>query len=280
MITDPFLAQLEEAESFIKKNQLNRARELYVWILERHPNHRKAQQGLESILQLAPGFAALSSPVQNQGLRTAPELPGLPWIGLLKKYPLGGYFLALLLGGLGITALFRDDLSRFYAQQQVGRFTIQARRPRLAAQNKLKESELKKLLVRLQSQPLYYFFAVRSLDATQANQVLLDEAQRRLNEVPPPSKRWDALDIEIKEISEYLAHDPNNIRYLRAFSGALAHAARTAAGESQWQKAEDYLWIGFLAFPEDKVWGARLQLVESIKKLPEASRASWLMFVG
>jgi hypothetical protein len=68
---------------------------------------------------------------------------------------------------------------------------------------------------------------------------------------------------------------------LRARAGKVVLAlVPLYAGKDRMDDARDALALGRAMFPQDRIWPARLKLLEAIQAMPKADRAPWIQLLG
>lgn len=88
------------------------------------------------------------------------------------------------------------------------------------------------------------------------------------------------LEAALKVMDALLRAQPSDAD-LRARAGRL-HLALCAAHASQakWDEAHEDLVRGRALFPNDRIWQARLKLLDRVKTLPKAQQAAWIPLLG
>jgi len=88
------------------------------------------------------------------------------------------------------------------------------------------------------------------------------------------------LEAALKVMDALLRAQPGDAD-LRARAGRL-HLALCAAHASQakWDEAREDLVRGRALFPGDKIWQARLKLLDRVKTLPKGQQAAWIPLLG
>jgi len=88
------------------------------------------------------------------------------------------------------------------------------------------------------------------------------------------------LDGADKLMDGLLRMDPDNTLLRQRAARVWLAKAQVFASKDRWGDAKDALARGRAAFPQDKIWMARLRLLEQIQAMPKTERASWIQLLG
>jgi tetratricopeptide (TPR) repeat protein len=140
--------------------------------------------------------------------------------------------------------------------------------------------------------PLQAFFCAQEwLRLDQGNAAaaqMMDRARSRMAELPPSGTLADfqkfaqAGDLEaaVKVIRGLLRQTPDVQDYRDKARGAELALAQYYANKERFGDAKEALSRVRAMFPQEKIWPAKLKLLEAIQAMPKADRAGWIQMLG
>jgi tetratricopeptide (TPR) repeat protein len=209
--------------------------------------------------------------------------------------------LGMLIGALvllGVSSYFLWDHLRDVARKEaVASAKAEAlravsRQVQVAALAETPEAVRKEAEAALGDDPLQAFFRGQEwlrLDQDNAAAAqFVDRARSRMTELPPSGTLADfqkfvqAGDLEAaaKVIRGLLRQTPDAQDYREKARGVDLALAQYYANKERFGDAKDALCRVRAMFPQEKIWQAKLRLLETIQAMPRADRAGWIQMLG
>lgn len=236
------------------------------------------------------------APVQRQGLTAPRAVQGLNLPEALKspkvQVAVAAGVLVLIVAAFGIHAWRREVRLAGDRSDALRTATAEATREAKLVPLEIGATQLKQeAQASLPDDPLAAYClaqqALRLQPEEAALAALVSQAKgllaaRPVGEVEDPEALLQKGDLEaaLKASLARLAQAPDD-QDLRHRAGRLCLAmAQLYAGKERWGDARDVLKTGRALFPSERIWRARLLLLDQIQALPKADRPAWISFLG
>jgi tetratricopeptide (TPR) repeat protein len=209
--------------------------------------------------------------------------------------------LGILIGAvvlLGIGSFFLWDHLRELARKEAvasakaDALRSVSRQVQIATLAETTEAVRKEAEAALGDDPLLAFFRAQEwlrLDQDNAAAAqFMDQARGKMTELPPSGSLADfqkfvqAGDLEAasKVIRGLLRQTPDAQDYREKARGIDLALAQYYANKERFGDAKDALCRVRAMFPQEKIWQAKLKLLDAIQAMPRADRAGWIQMLG